>query len=1017
MTPRFLSDRALAMALATISFVLLVPWAATAQQTPSGIAGVVKDTSGAVLPGVTVEAASPALIEKIRTVVTDDQGQYKIVNLTLGTYAVTFTLTGFRTVKREGIELTAGFTATVNAELSVGAVEETITVSAESPLVDTQNARQQKVLSSELLDALPAGQKNAINLIQLTPGLTTPGLADVGGSLGTYNGGGNATTFHGKGGLKREFDGMRVENMEADGNNGYILNALTVQEMTVETGGVSAESDASGFVVNMIPKEGSNSFRFTVSGLFTNDKLESDNFSQFLKDRGVTSPSKVMKIYDGSATLAGPISKDTLWFFVAERMWGNRNQRASVFWNKTLGTPFYTPDTSRPYEPYEFYRSHAARLTWQASPKNKLNFFLDVQNNCKCYSGTGLTAVALSAPEADAQLRFWPQLLGQAAWTSPRTNRLLFEGGFSATISHWPRISNPGVTPDMIPITESSTGFSYGAPTTGLQDLQDSDRYAQRFAVSYITGSHAFKTGFQLGEGVKNLHQYLDGDISYLFLRGAPTTIIEWATPYLRKERLRADLGIYGQDQWTIRRLTLSYGLRFDYYNSYVPEQHMPATRFIPARDFAPVSHLPLWKDWSPRVGAAYDPFGTGRTALKASLGRYVGKTAIGIAADNNPVTTSVLSVSRTWADANGNYLPDCDLRNPQTNGECGTISNLNFGQINPNATHYADDVIHGSGVRDYLWDVATEVQHQLGAGVSLTAGYYRNWYNNFVVTDNQEFAPGDFTPYCVTAPVDSRLPGGGGYQICGLSDVLPTKFGRVTNLVSRTDNYGKRTQVSDFVNVSVNTRFRSGAQLAGGVDAGRTVNDLCFVVDSAGLYPTTAPLNLPGAALTPSVPAFTDTTINGKRICRAITPWSANFQVKANGSYPLPYDLVVSGAIQNVAGPLVTASYATPNTVIVPSLGRNLAACGSRIPCTSTVNVPLIAPQTMFEDRRTQIDLRLTKFVRLSRGRVQLNFDVYNALNASNVLTINTNYGPSWLQPTSFLPGRLFELSGQLSF
>src|SRR5207249_2129746 len=483
-------------------------------------------------------------------------------NLNLGTYTVTFTLTGFRTVKREGIELTAGFTATVNAELSVGAVEETITVSAESPLVDTQNARQQKALSSELLDALPAGQKNAINLIQLTPGLTTPGLADVGGSLGTYNGGGNATTFHGKGGLKREFDGMRVENMEADGNNGYILNALTVQEMTVETGGVSAESDASGFVVNMIPKEGSNSFRFTVSGLFTNDKLESDNFSQFLKDRGVTSPSKVMKIYDGSATLAGPISKDTLWFFVAERMWGNRNQRASVFWNKTLGTPFYTPDTSRPYEPYEFYRSHAARLTWQASPKNKLNFFLDVQNNCKCYSATG------------------------------------------------------------------------------LQDLQDSDRYAQRFAVSYITGSHAFKTGFQLGEGVKNLHQYLDGDISYLFLRGAPTTIIEWATPYLRKERLRADLGIYGQDQWTIRRLTLSYGLRFDYYNSYVHEQHMPATRFIPARDFAPVAHLPLWKDWSPRVGAAYDPFGTGRTALKASLGRYVGKTAIGIAADNNPVTT-----------------------------------------------------------------------------------------------------------------------------------------------------------------------------------------------------------------------------------------------------------------------------------------------------------------------------------------------------------------------------------------
>jgi hypothetical protein len=167
------------------------------------------------------------------------------------------------------------------------------------------------------------------------------------------------------------------------------------------------------------------------------------------------------------------------------------------------------------------------------------------------------------------------------------------------------------------------------------------------------------------------------------------------------------------------------------------------------------------------------------------------------------------------------------------------------------------------------------------------------------------------------------------------------------------------------------------------------------------------------------SIPlAFTDTTINGQRICRAVTPWSANFQLKANGSYPLPYDFVVSGTIQNVAGPLITATYAAPTSAIAPSLGRNLAACGTRSPCTSTVNVPLIAPQTMFEDRRTQVDLRLTKFVRLvPRGRVQLNFDVYNILNASNVLTINTNYGPSWLQPTSFLPGRLFELSGQLSF
>ena len=241
-------------------WTLLLAAPAWAQQA-SGIAGLVRDSSGAVLPGVTVEAASPALIEKVRTAVTDAQGRFNIVNLRPGTYVVTFSLPGFNSVKREGIQLTAGFTAAVNADMQVGALEETITVSGETPLIDTQNTRQQTVLSSELLEALPSGQKTAINVVSLTPGMTTAGLADVGGSLGTYNAGGNGTTFHGKTGFKREFDGMRVENMEADGNNGYILNAITVQETTVETGGVSAESDMSGVSLNMIPKEGCNTFR------------------------------------------------------------------------------------------------------------------------------------------------------------------------------------------------------------------------------------------------------------------------------------------------------------------------------------------------------------------------------------------------------------------------------------------------------------------------------------------------------------------------------------------------------------------------------------------------------------------------------------------------------------------------------------------------------------------------------------------------------------------------------------
>jgi hypothetical protein len=186
---------------------VLLPSLAWAQQS-SGIAGVVRDTSGAVLPGVTVEASSPALIEKVRSVTTDGDGRYNIVDLRPGTYVVTFSLAGFNTFKREGVALTAGFTATINAEMQVGALEETITVTGASPLVDTQNVRQQKVVSADLLAALPTGSKAIQNLVTLTPGMN--GTADVGGSSGLYRSNGpRAATFHGKAGVKLLYDGMK----------------------------------------------------------------------------------------------------------------------------------------------------------------------------------------------------------------------------------------------------------------------------------------------------------------------------------------------------------------------------------------------------------------------------------------------------------------------------------------------------------------------------------------------------------------------------------------------------------------------------------------------------------------------------------------------------------------------------------------------------------------------------------------------------------------------------------------
>ena len=510
-------------------------------------------------------------------------------------------------------------------------------------------------------------------------------------------------------------------------------------------------------------------------------------------------------------------------------------------------------------------------------------------------------------------------------------------------------------------------------------------------------------------------------DMNWRFNNQVPNQITQWATPYTTENWVN-DWGFYAQDQWTINRLTLNYGVRFDYFDGHIPAQHVDATAngWVPARDFGRVEDVPLWKDWNPRVGGAYDLFGNGRTAIKAAIGRYVARNSTNITIALNPLTTSVNSVNRTWNDSfygpgdprTNNYEPDCNLGDLRANGECLDADNFNFGSFNPN-TRYTDDAILGYDARGFNWDMTTEVQHEINANLSVNAGYYRNWYGNFLATDNTLWAPGDFSPYCITAPLNAELPNGGGYQVCGLYDVSPGLFSATTNNeVTQADKFGKLERLNEFFNVSFNARIGPDIRFGGGVDSGRTVNDACFDVDSPGA--TAA--SLPGVSATPT--PFSATTIDGQKICRIVTPFKAQTQVKGFASYPFPGDFIASVIYQNVSGPQVTAEYTATNNEIAPDLGRNLAACGTRVVCTSTATVPLIVPQTKFEGRYTRLDLRLAKRFRLAQSRtVQANFNVYNLFNANAIQVLNTTYGSRWRQPSLIQDGRMVQFSGTLSF
>jgi hypothetical protein len=1003
--------------------VLLLPVAVYAQ---AAITGVVRDASGGVLPGVTVEAASPVLIERIRSVASDDSGQYRIVDLRPGLYSLTFSLPGFSTILREGIELSGTFVASVNIELRVGALEETITVTGETPIVDVQSAKVQQTVSKEILAAIPSS-RNAAGIQSLVPGMSS--TTDSGGITGVMTGA--AGSIHGgRANDSRTYsDGNNTGWAGGNAGGGNTPNVAGAQEIVLSTSGGLGEAETSGVILNVIPRDGSNDFsgQFSFSG--ANSKMQGSNYTPALQAAGLKSPQELLKVWDINPMGGGPIAQDKLWFYLTYRETGGERTIPGMWFNKNAGNPnAWTVDfdKSRPAFNDNLERNAIMRLTWQISPRNKVAGHWSEQYTTSATKGGG---TATATPESEGRTLYNPSHINSASWSSPVTGRLLLEAGWA---QYQARYRNPTPRVDgqhndrMIRLQEQTGGGDIPANLLSRQAAGVGGGFNHhligalannRASVSYVTGAHNLKIGYQGGFGNPSQDYTYFNEVILVRANNGRANRLTQVIAYpeginVKYVRNLVPTSFYGQDQWTTGRLTLQGGVRYDHLLTSYPESRVGGKGYAaaaaveivyPSRSTQGVK----WDDITPRVGAAYDLFGTGKTALKVNLGKYMEAfSATNTDLDLNPLVRTTISTTRTWTD-NGDFVVNCTLSNPELNGECSAMDNKSLGK-EVFQRSYDPAFVTGFNVRPYNWGLGISVQQEVAPRVAVNIGYYRNWWGNWYAVDNRSTTTADYTPFSIVAPVDSRLPGGGGQTIGGLYNLQLNKVGLVDELAQSSSNFAKQTENWQGVDVNVNARLRNGLTVQGGTSTGRRASDSCALkaaVPEQGTGPNGANSSLEGNRF---AGATAGSVVNP--YCNTVEPYLT--QIRGLATYTIPVvDVQFSGTWSSIPGPELAANYTVTNAVAFPSLGRNLSA--------GNVTVNLIKPGTLYAPRRNNVDFRVAKVIRYGRTRTQVGVDIYNAMNTDVVTTYNQAFvaGGAWLIPTAIQPARYLKVSAQVEF
>jgi hypothetical protein len=1055
----------------TLVAVLLLPATAFAQ---ASLTGAVRDASGGVLPGVTVEAASPALIEKVRTAVTDGSGQYRIVDLQPGTYSLTFTLPGFSTIKRENIELTGNQTLTIPVEMRVGGLEETITVTGETPVVDVQNATRQLVMSDELIQTIPA-TRAAGALLNATPGIVvgeagaalSPTMTSFNARSSTIN----STSIAGEG--RYAINGFPLTAARSGGFASVVYDTVNAEEVAVTVGGGLGESDIGGPLMNIVPKSGGNSLSGSAFLSTAGEWSSSNNITSELQalNPNLREAAGVINAYDYNVSLGGPIVKDRLWFYGSYRKLDTSAPLDGIVANRFAGDPTHwdwAPDDSVASRLVQGRSMIIGRVTGQFG-KNRVRVYSEYQTRCEgstltvggegCHTrgedwvGLGNnTAPTQMSPEATSTAARGyfdvPFYVNQGTWTNTASNKLLFDAGIQF-FRYQPIFGHPApdAITNLIPVTQQSNAIN---PATGIPFAPVANyRYRGveswgpakgstddlNGSVSYVTGAHNMKIGYQYRMlDLQDDDLANDTQLGYRF-NGLTPNAVSYYLPEMGRRTITKTHGVYLQDTWTLNRLTVQGALRWDRASSYAPVEGngtFGKTSFLNPQPITiqETTGVDAFNDITPRIGVAYDVFGNGKTALKMNWGKYLAYAANDSPyTSTNPGATIVRNVlNRGWnasvaAGGNGDLVVDCNLLNPDANGECAAVTgnSRNFGRSG-SATQVDPAVLGGWGVRPGDTQTTVTVQQEVMPRVSADFSYTHRRFSGFFVTDDLNRNPAtSYESYTLTAPQDSRLPGGGGYPITVFVPTAAANAVQPQTILRPESYYGdERLSKWDGFELTLNARMSNGLQTQIGSSTGRAFVDTCETVTT--FNNVNGGLGRPGLA----AGAFAGPNPRG---CRNVEPWQTT--IRGSATYTVPkIDVLVSAVLRSQPPALLgltaeqTANWQVPNSVIAAALGH--LPPGATATGTTIIEIGDGEHRMYADNRRTQLDMRFAKIVRFGRTRTDIGVDLNNVTNANFALGYNNTYvyntdntpRPSgWGTPASIVNPRFVRLNFTVNF